>query len=969
MKEEAKTKKDLLKELKSLKRKIKRLEKTNLDLKNFQSEQINRTEEKYRNIFEESSEGLFISSPGGKILDINKRGLIMSGYNTKEEIYNLDLISDVYINPADRQKFLSTVNLQGSAEYETSYKKKNGEKASVVCSLVAVKNASGKVISYRGTIRDISEQKRAEDELKRRESLMRTLINTIPDLIWVKDTEGRYIQCNRRLENLFGAMEEDIIGKTDYYFRDKEIADASSQSDIAAITAGETSINEEQVTFPDGHDEILETIIAPIFGDNGICIGTLGISHNITRRKHLEEALFESVERLGAIVEGTPHLFFYTQDTKANITYISPTVEQITGHNADNWLKRKDWFKTDAVFNQIAVERTYAHLRGESTEGPILVEVRHANGNSILLEIYEYPIIKNGILIGLHGVAHDITEQKQAENQLCKLNRELRAISKCDQILLHSVDEQNLINEICSIICSDAGYVLAWVGYIEYDDFKTIRPVAWSGLDISYITEARLTWAEDSVRGLGPTGIAARSGKISYVQDFLSDPQMVPWRENALEHGYRSSIALPLKDECGKVFGVLQIYSAEPDAITPDEIKLLDKLTSDLSFGILALRNRAERKRMELEIRESDERFKLVFNNVFDGISIFSEDPDPFKRKLIECNERYAAMAGRTRDELLQIGNLQELMVPLDDTTNKNRLKSLEVGTAYQGYSSWIRPDGKENTVEYIGMPITWRGKTYTIGIDRDITERKLAEKKLEKYSQELKELNASKDKLFSIIAHDLKSPFNPLLGISEIIVNNFESLSPQEIKSYNKQIYNSLKNEYQLLENLLNWSRLETGQLSVISEKINLFEKTENVLNLLSGNAKLKDIVLCNDTGKDVFVSADPNMLHSILQNLIANSIKFTNKLGLIKIFSTAAGNNTVKITVSDNGIGMTKDHINNLFKPSEASTEGTYNEKGTGLGLMICKGMIEKHDGTLSVESEIGRGTNISFTLPKAG
>ena len=563
----------------------------------------------------------------------------------------------------------------------------------------------------------------------------------------------------------------------------------------------------------------------------------------------------------------------------------------------------------------------------------------------------------------------DITEQKRTEKELLKLNRELRAVSICNQTLLHAVDEQTLINDICRIICEEAGYRLAWVGYAENDPVKTVRPVAWAGLGSGYLASANITWGDNSERGRGPTGITIRTGEITYVQDFTTDPRAVPWRESALEFGFRSNIALPLKGESNNIFGALQIYSSEPNAITSDEIRLLENLTSDLSFGIITLRNRAERKRMETEIKEADERFRLVFDNVFDGISIYSEDPDPFKRKLIECNARYANMAGRTREELLEIGNLQGLMIPLEDTTNNNRLKSLENGTAYQGYSSWIRPDGKENAVEYIGMPITWRGKTYTIGIDRDITERKLAEKKMEKYSQELKELNASKDKLFSIIAHDLKSPFNPLLGISEIIVNNFESLSQEEIKNYNKAIYNALKNEYVLLENLLNWSRLESGQLNFYPEKINLYDKTESVLNLLSGNAKIKEIILFNNTGTNVFVLADPNMLHSILQNLIANSIKFTNKLGLIKIFSAATSNDKIIITVSDNGIGMTNDQINCLFELSDSSTEGTYNEKGTGLGLMICKGMVERHGGTLLVESEFNKGTSISFTLPKAG
>ena len=192
-----------------------------------------------------------------------------------------------------------------------------------------------------------------------------------------------------------------------------------------------------------------------------------------------------------------------------------------------------------------------------------------------------------------------------------------------------------------------------------------------------------------------------------------------------------ANIALPLKGESNNILGSSD-YSSEPNAITSDEIRLLENLTSDLSFGIITLRNRAERKRMETEIKEADERFRLVFDNVFDGISIYSEDQTPL-RETIECNARYANIRPH-REELLEIGNLQGFMIPLEDTTNNNRLKSLENGTAYEGYSSWIRPDGKENAVEYIGMPITWRGKTYTIGIERDITERKLAEKKMKKY-------------------------------------------------------------------------------------------------------------------------------------------------------------------------------------------------------------------------------------------
>ena len=150
----------------------------------------------------------------------------------------------------------------------------------------------------------------------------------------------------------------------------------------------------------------------------------------VIERKLAEEALRESEERMRAIVEGTPHLFFYTQDAEANTAYVSPTVEQITGYKADTWLKRKDWFVTDAQINQSAKEKTYAHLQGEFVQEPILIEVRHANGDPILLEAYEYPIMHNGKVIGLQGVAHDITERKKAEEALRESESRFRQLAE-----------------------------------------------------------------------------------------------------------------------------------------------------------------------------------------------------------------------------------------------------------------------------------------------------------------------------------------------------------------------------------------------------------------------------------------------------------------------------------------------------------------------------------------------------------
>jgi len=196
-----------------------------------------------------------------------------------------------------------------------------------------------------------------------------------------------------------------------------------------------------------------------------------------------------------------------------------------------------------------------------------------------------------------------LIERKQAEETQRRLNRELRAVSNCNQTLLRAKDEQTLLNEVCRIVCNEAGYRMAWVVYAEHDDAKTVRPVAWAGINEGYLESAVIVWS-DAERGRGPTGTAIRTGQVVCIQDFMDDSQAQPWREKGLRRGYRSNIALPLRDDRGEVFGALTIYSTEPNAFPPDEVRLLGELAGDLAFGITVLRARTERKRAEEEIRK-----------------------------------------------------------------------------------------------------------------------------------------------------------------------------------------------------------------------------------------------------------------------------------------------------------------------------------------------------------------------------
>lgn len=231
---------------------------------------------------------------------------------------------------------------------------------------------------------------------------------------------------------------------------------------------------------------------------------------------------------------------------------------------------------------------------------------------------------------------------------------------------------------------------------------------------------------------------------------------------------------------------------------------------------------------------------------------------------------------------------------------------------------------------------------------------------------EQLKETNATKDKFFSIIAHDLKSPFVGLLGYSEILKNEIDSLPKEKIVEFSDNLNKNIKNTFNLLENLLNWALFQTGKMKFNPESFDLFLEINSILELFDANTMSKNISILNDVKINTYVEADKNMIRTVLYNLISNAIKFTNPKGFVKIKSEEI-NSHLEISVSDNGVGIPKENQKMLFKlDSNISTRGTYNEKGTGLGLLLCKEMIDKHKGKIEVESEEGKGTTFRICLP---
>lgn len=230
-----------------------------------------------------------------------------------------------------------------------------------------------------------------------------------------------------------------------------------------------------------------------------------------------------------------------------------------------------------------------------------------------------------------------------------------------------------------------------------------------------------------------------------------------------------------------------------------------------------------------------------------------------------------------------------------------------------------------------------------------------------------LQENNKTKDKFFSILAHDLITPFNTILGVLDLLVN--KKLDKEQKDEFLEMVYQSARNTHKLLENLLTWSRSQRGAMAFNPKKISLGELYSETISLLEQQAEAKNIKIRNNFLNDLEVSADKEMLSTILRNLISNAIKFSPPGEYVLVDARNEEENSVTISVQDNSVGIKPEIQSKLFKNSEdVSTRGTNKEKGTGLGLIICKEFVEKHNGKIWVESKLGEGSSFSFNIPVA-
>jgi PAS domain S-box-containing protein len=620
------------------------------------------------------------------------------------------------------------------------------------------------------------------------------------------------------------------------------------------------------------------------------------------KNRIIEQNLKEAENKYRQVVENAVDIIF-TTDIFGNFIYANKSCSEFSGFSISELLKLN---YSDLINPEYREKTKRFFLRQYLTKTPTTYfeySFNLKNGRTGWLGQNTSLIYENNKIIGFHCISRDITEAKQIQMALKESEKRYRHLVELspDAIIVHVKGKIIYTNGACQ---------------------KLFGAKKEEELLNKSITEF-----------IQPNSIDTIKAKFKYKA--VNDSAKI------------------LQDQKLNRFDGVEINI---------ETSTSPVIFNNLSATQVIIRDITDRKKAEEEHRKS----QLEVNTLLDSLPglAFFKDQD---LKYLIVNQKFCDAMGYAKEEM--IGKTDFDLMP-HHAASKYRAEDLEV--LKSGQVLYVREEqtfvkGKLLTIGTRKVPVKDENGYVIglIGLGVDITERKVAEEAIKRYTKELEELNAEKDKFFSIISHDLRSPFQGLLGLTNAIMEEYENLSVEEIKLFINNIHNSSKNLFNLIENLLQWSRIQRGKLEINLAKVDLYEAVLYVINLLIRNATNKDITIINETEKDTFVYSDSNILNSTLQNLISNAIKFTHSGGEIRI-SSKIEDGFIAVSVSDNGIGIHEDDLKKLFRiDTQHSTFGTAKETGTGLGLIICKELIEKQGGTIIAESKLGEGSSFIFKL----
>ncbi len=563
----------------------------------------------------------------------------------------------------------------------------------------------------------------------------------------------------------------------------------------------------------------------------------------------------------------------------------------------------------------------------------------------------------NGKVNGVAVYAQDFTARKMAEEELKRANRTLQALSHNNWAMRHAKDETEYLEEVCKIITEDCGHSMVWIGFAANDKSKTVRPVAYSGFEEGYLEKISISWA-DSERGRGPTGTAIRTGQICTCRNMQTDPKFKPWREEAIKRGYASSLVLPLMDD-NKAFGALTIYSRELDPFRGDEIKLLADLVDDLSYGIMTIRLSKAKSKAEKALQESEKRYHSLYSSMNEGVAIheiiYNSQQEPVDYTITDANKAYEQITGLKRIEIIG-KRASEIYGTANPPYMEFYAPVAETGTP-TFFDSYFEPMDKHF---HISVICTEKGKFATFF--EDITENKRDEEKLQSTMENLKRSNQELEQFAYVASHDLQEPLRMVASFTQLLEMRYKDKLDKEGLEYIDFAVEGAKRMQNLINDLLAYSRVTSNAKEF--EEVNLEKVLDEVLFNLEIAIEENNAVITRE--KLPMIHTDYLQIVQVFQNLIGNAIKYRGKETPEIQISARNKSDYWLFSFKDNGIGMEPDNFNQIFQIfRRLHTKDEYG--GTGIGLAICKRIVERQGGRIWVESEPGNGSTFYFTIPK--
>ncbi|OSM02202.1 putative PAS/PAC sensor hybrid histidine kinase [Magnetofaba australis IT-1] len=603
---------------------------------------------------------------------------------------------------------------------------------------------------------------------------------------------------------------------------------------------------------------------------------------------------------------------------------------------------------------RLATANQTAWRRGAPVDLEIAVEgERHTR----YFDIVMFPVSLGGERAPLICcIGAEITRRKQIEQAIMQSNRDLGALSNANEAVLQARTEEELLQTICRILVEFNGKLMVWAGLARDDERKSIDVVAHAGYEEGYLQHSDFSWDAARAEGHGPAGETIRSGCWVLTHDTETDPNFAPWREAARGRGYRSVLGLPMMRQ-NRAFGVIMVYSAQPDGFEPENIHTLQRLTDNVAHAILALRSEEARSAAEKALQMT----QYAVDNAAEGVLWIH----PQERSVLYANKAMQEMLGYSAEALAQLA-VGDLNPEINDASWDMWMARFQAEGGVELETELVAASGARIPVEVNATLARFEEQEILVAFIKDISSRKESERALLEAKDAAEDAARAKSAFLANMSHEIRTPMNAVIGLSHLALHT--QLTPKQ-HDYVSKIHSSANNLLGIINDILDFSKIEAGRMRIEKAPFELRGVIDQVTGLVAQSAREKALDLLVDIPSHApqLLSGDALRLQQILLNLANNAVKFT-EVGEVTLCVRVdeAGEDHVRLhlSVSDTGIGMEPAQVAQLFQSfSQADVSTTRRYGGTGLGLAISRQLARLMGGEIHVRSQVGEGS--VFTL----